>query len=158
QATQLKNSSVVCFFHTSITKLIAGQDQETIEKVELTNQENGVISYLPIDEVIVNHGYERDATLLESSELEIEIEDDYFIAGTVNSESSVAGLYAAGDILMHDGKLNLIAGAFQDAANAVNQAKQYIQPDANKEGMVSSHNDVFKKRNKELVQEKRNNL
>lgn len=155
QATQLKNSSVVCFFHTSITKLIAGQDQETIEKVELTNQENGVISYLPIDEVIVNHGYERDATLLESSELEIEIEDNYFIAGTVNSESSVAGLYAAGDILMHEGKLNLIAGAFQDAANAVNQAKQYIQPDANKEGMVSSHNDVFKKRNKEFVQQKR---
>ena len=54
---------------------------------------------------------------------------------------------------MHDGKLNLIAGAFQDAANAVNKAKQFVQPDADKNAMVSSHNELFKKRNKELVQQ-----
>lgn len=41
QATQLKNSSVVCFFHTSITKLVAGRDHGAIEKVELTNQDRG---------------------------------------------------------------------------------------------------------------------
>lgn len=85
--------------------------------------------------------------------MDIAIEDHYFIAGTVNSESSVAGLYAAGDIFMHDGKLKLIAGAFQDAANAVNKAKQFTHPDANKVGMVSSHNDVFRKRNKEFIQQ-----
>ena len=54
---------------------------------------------------------------------------------------------------MYEGKVNLIAGAFQDAANAVNKAKQYIQPDANKFAMVSSHNEIFKKRNKELVKQ-----
>ncbi|GAB3055356.1 NAD(P)/FAD-dependent oxidoreductase [Virgibacillus ainsalahensis] len=153
QATQLKNSSVVCFYHTAITKLIAGEDQETIEKVELTNHETGAVNYLPIDEVIVNHGYERDAALLENSELDIEIADNYFIAANASSESSVDGLYAAGDILMHDGKLNLIAGAFQDAANAVNKAKQLVQPDAAQAAMVSSHNEIFKKRNKTLVKQ-----
>ncbi|QKY71472.1 NAD(P)/FAD-dependent oxidoreductase [Lentibacillus sp. CBA3610] len=149
-ATRLKNSSVVCFFHTTITDLVAGESGDTIKEVELSNHETGAVNYLPVDNVIVNHGYERDTALLENSDLDIAIADNYFISGSANSESSLDGLYAAGDILMHEGKLNLIAGAFQDAANAVNQAKQFIQPDAEKAAMVSSHNDVFKKRNEEL--------
>ncbi|MGG3738405.1 NAD(P)/FAD-dependent oxidoreductase [Aeribacillus pallidus] len=153
QVSQLLNSSVTCFFHTSITKLIASKNREEIERVELTNSETGEVIYLPIDEVIINHGYERDATLLENSELNIKLADNYFIAGNAHGESSVPGLYAVGDILKYDGKLHLIAGAFQDAANAVNKAKQYIQPDADKVAMVSSHNEVFKTRNKELVRE-----
>lgn len=151
QITQLMNSSAICFLHTTITKLIAGDNHEAIERVELTNHETGEVSYLSIDEVIINHGYERDMTLLENSELNIEIIDDHFIAGNANSESSIEGLYAAGDILKHEGKLHLIAGAFQDAGNAVNKAKQFIQPDASEYGMVSSHNDVFKQRNRELI-------
>lgn len=98
-------------------------------------------------------GYERDTTLLENSKLDIAIANQYYIAGSANSESSIEGIYAAGDILKHEGKLNLIAGAFQDAENAVNKAKQYIQPDANENGMVSSHNVLFQKRNRELVKE-----
>lgn len=153
QVKQLMNSSAECFFNTSITKLIAGDNHEAIEYVELTNHETGEVSHLPIDEVIINHGYERDITLLENSELDVEIIDNYYIAGNANSESSVDGLYAAGDILKHEGKLHLIAGAFQDAGNAVNKAKQFIQPDASEYGMVSSHNEVFKKRNRELIKQ-----
>jgi thioredoxin reductase (NADPH) len=153
QITQLMNGSTDCFFNTSITKLIASNNHEVIEHVELTNHETGEITLLPIDEVIINHGYERDMTLLENSNVSIEIADQYFIAGNSTSESSIAGIYAAGDILKHDGKLNLIAGTFQDAANAVNKAKQFIQPEADEIGMVSSHNEVFKNRNRELVKQ-----
>lgn len=153
QVKQLMNSSAECLLNTTITKLIASDGRDAIELVELTNQETGNTSLLPIDEVIINHGYERDATLLEQSGLDIEIADGYYIAGNANSESSVPGLYAAGDILQHPGKLNLIAGTFQDAANAVNKAKQFIQPDAYGMAMVSSHNEVFKERNKELVKQ-----
>jgi len=153
QVSQLTNSSATCFFNTSITKLIACANQEVIEHVELTNHETEEQELLQIDEVIINHGYERDTSLLESSDLDITRAENYFIAGNTVSESSIDGLYAAGDILKHDGKVNLIAGAFQDAANAVNKAKQFIQPDAEKAGMVSSHNDIFKKRNRELVKE-----
>jgi len=153
QCTQLKNSSAECLLHTSITKLMASKDQEVIESVELTNHETGEVSYLPIDEVIINHGYKQDAALLQNSELNIALADQYYIAGNAVCESSVDGLYAAGDILTYDGKVNLIAGAFQDAANAVNKAKQYIQPDANKFAMVSSHHELFKARNKELVKQ-----
>ncbi|MFZ4453146.1 NAD(P)/FAD-dependent oxidoreductase [Salibacterium aidingense] len=154
QISQLLNSSADCFFHTSISRLHADPSQEAIECVELLNHETGETSILPIDDVIVNHGYERDADLLENSQLNIDMIDDYFVSGNANSEASVAGLYAAGDILKHDGKLNLIAGAFQDAANAVNKAKQFVQPDAAAVGMISSHNERFKERNKQLMKQK----
>ncbi|MCI1592371.1 NAD(P)/FAD-dependent oxidoreductase [Heyndrickxia oleronia] len=153
QATQLLNSCAVCYLNTTIKKLIASRNHEVIEGVELENHETGEISKLSVDEVIINHGYQRDATLLENSDLHIELVDNYYISGNAMSESSVEGLYGAGDILMHDGKVHLIAGAFQDAANAVNKAKQFIQPEANKFGMVSSHNELFKERNKVLVKE-----
>lgn len=154
QETQLLQSSVVCFFHTKITGFLPRESSEGdyIEKVELTNTESGHIDYLPVDEVIVNHGYERDTSLLDNSEIDIERKESYFIASNAKGESSVPGLYAAGDILMHDGKLNLIAGAFQDAANAVNLAKQWLDPNAAKGAMVSSHNDIFKSRNKEIIE------
>jgi len=71
----------------------------------------------------------------------------------VSSESSVQGIFAAGDILHHEGKLHLIAGAFQDAANAINKAKIYIALEAKARGMVSSHNELFQNKNKELMKD-----
>ncbi|SDN28242.1 thioredoxin reductase (NADPH) [Psychrobacillus sp. OK028] len=153
QVTQLLKSSVTCFFNTKITKLIASKNHEMIEKVAVLNDETGDITRIEVDEVIINHGYDQDAELLKNSKIAIDIADDFYVKGTSSCESSVAGIYAAGDIIQYPGKVNLIAGTFQDAANAVNQAKQYIQPDANKFAMVSSHNEVFKERNKKLVKQ-----
>lgn len=153
QVGQLLSSTATCFLNSTISKLIACVNHERIELVELTNHETGAVTKLSIDEVIINHGYDRDTTLIKNSDVNIELVDNYYIAGNANSESSIEGIYAAGDILKHDGKLNLIAGAFQDAANAVNKAKQFIQPNANEIGMVSSHNEIFKTRNRELVKQ-----
>ncbi|HWO78492.1 MAG TPA: NAD(P)/FAD-dependent oxidoreductase [Bacillus sp. (in: firmicutes)] len=151
QVTQLLNSSAECFFNTSITRLLTTENGDLIDQVELTNHASGEVFDLSVDEVLVNHGFEQDASLLNNSELNIEMIEDFYIAGNAMSETSVEGLFAAGDILKFDGKLNLIAGAFQDAANAVNKAKQYIQPDATAYAMVSSHNEMFDQRNREIV-------
>ncbi|QFF97812.1 NAD(P)/FAD-dependent oxidoreductase [Psychrobacillus glaciei] len=153
QVTQLLESSITCYFNTTISKLIASENHDVIQQVVLTNHETGEISLLDIDEVVINHGYEQDADLLKKSEIDIQIAENFYVAGNSLSESSVEGVYAAGDILQHPGKLYLIAGTFHDAANAVNQAKQYIQPDADSIAMVSSHNEVFKERNKELIKQ-----
>ncbi|OLS40066.1 NAD(P)/FAD-dependent oxidoreductase [Bacillus sp. MRMR6] len=151
QVSQLLNGSAECFLQSTITKLCAASQRDQIERVELTNQETGEVMSLAVDEVVVNHGYEQDASLLQNSEMNIEMKDQYYIAGNAVCESTIPGLYAAGDILAYEGKLNLIAGAFQDAANAVNKAKQHIQPGASKFAMVSSHNELLKERNKELI-------
>lgn len=151
QAEELLNSSVISYFNTQITHFIADKKEHCIEKVELTNKETGEINYLKVDEVIVNHGYERDTSLLDNSSVPVKRKEDYYIDSNAKGESSVPGLYAAGDILIHEGKLNLITGAFQDAANAVNLAKQWIEPDADEDAMVSSHNEVFKEKNQEII-------
>ena len=152
QVTQLRNSSVRRLPQTMITKLVACENDKKIESVELTEQVTGEKVEIAVDDVIINHGYEQDASLLQESDLNIQMKDDFFIAGNTLCESSVPGLYGAGDIVAFDGKLNLIAGCFQDAANAVNRAKQFIQPKAEEYAMVSSHNDLFQKRNRELVE------
>lgn len=151
QVCQLLEGPAQCLFHTTITKLIPDKSRERIAQVELTNQLTGEVIRLQVDELIINHGYDIDSSLLDNSEFMNERRDQYYIAGNSRSETSVPGLYAAGDILMHDGKVHLIAGAFQDAANAVNQAKQYIQPDAGQSAMVSSHNEKFTDKNREIV-------
>ncbi|MDA3129433.1 NAD(P)/FAD-dependent oxidoreductase [Aliibacillus thermotolerans] len=151
QVSQLLNSSVQCFFYTEITKLIPDGTGTIIEKVELTNNQTGEVTTLPVDEVVVNHGYKREQSLLEESKLNIEMVNEYFMKGNVFCETSVPGLYAAGDVIHYEGKVHLIAGAFQDAINAVNKAKLYIQPEADESGIVSSHNDIFQKRNRELI-------
>lgn len=58
--------------------------------------------------------------------------EQFYIAGNATCQSSIEGIYAA---------------------NAVNKAKQYIQPGAPKIAMVSSHNEVFQERNRELVKQ-----
>jgi thioredoxin reductase (NADPH) len=150
QAMQIKNSSVSSHFHTKITKLIS-HDHENINNVELTNHVTGITKCIDVDDVIISHGFDQDISLINNSKIRVDMIDNYYIKGTANSESSMEGLYAAGDILMHEGKLNLIAGCFQDAANAVNKAKQFIEPSAAKVGTVSSHNEIFKQQNRKLV-------
>lgn len=153
QVRQLLESGVVCHFNTNITRFIASEDHSAIEKVELQHNDDGTVVTIAVDEVIINHGYERDTSLIGDQQLGVELTEHDQIAGTCTSATSIEGMYAAGDVLSHDGKLHLIAGAFQDAANAVNCAKKYIDPEANQNGMVSSHNELFKERNRELVKQ-----
>lgn len=149
-AEQLLESSATCFFNTSIERFIASDAGDRIQEVELLNKGTGDVFSVPVDEVLVNHGFDRDVSLLENSPLHIELEEKG-IKATALGASSVPGLYAAGDVLRHEGKLHLIAGAFQDAANAVNQAKLFVDPEATRTGRVSSHNEEFKERNRSII-------
>lgn len=151
QIEQLMNSGARCLFNTTICKLLADAEGHTIDHVEVKDEITGELSQLLVDEVIINHGYEIDAELLQNSAFDFELDEYSRVIGSDSSETSVPGIYAAGDILIHSSKVNLIAGCFHDAANAVNRAKLYIEPTAEKVAMVSSHNDVFKEKNKELL-------
>lgn len=148
--TKLSENGVVCLPNTEIVRLIPASDEDRIERAVLRDLEDDSTAELQIDDLVVCHGYERDRDIIDNSNVRIEMKDEYCVAGTPSGETSVPGLFAAGDILSHEGKLHLIAGCFQDAANAVNKAKQYIAPDAPGYGMVSSHNELFKERNREF--------
>ena len=45
-------------------------------------------------------------------------------------ETSIEGIYAAGDVTNYDGKVKLIAVGLGEAPIAVNNAKAYIDPKA----------------------------
>ncbi|MFS0576970.1 NAD(P)/FAD-dependent oxidoreductase [Sporosarcina sp. 179-K 3D1 HS] len=150
EVSKLVASSVECLYNTTIEKLIASPDHERIETVILQGVE-GQESAVAVDEVVVNHGFERERELLENSEVKVEIESEIYVAGNPVGETSVPGVFAAGDVLHHEGKLKLIAGAFHDAGNAVNRAKHFISPEAGDRAVVSTHNERFKERNRVLA-------
>lgn len=147
--TKLSTNKVAYFTHTEIKELIG--ENSHVNHVKVFNNQTNETTTLAVDALLVNHGYERNHSLLENSEIDVQLVDDYYVQGTSMGESNVAGLYAAGDILKFCGKLQLIAGAFQDAANAVNGAKRYLDPQAEEVAFVSSHNTLFAEKNEQYI-------
>jgi thioredoxin reductase (NADPH) len=63
-------------------------------------------------------------------------------------ETNLPGVYAAGDIATYEGKLELIATGFSEAAMAVNHAAHHINPSARYNPGHSTNLKVFKEREK----------
>lgn len=145
---KLLDSSISILDQTSILELEV--NNERITSLVCENIKTKISNKVDTDEVLINLGYNRDFTLLSNSHLPIETVENNYIEGQPNGVTSVPGLYAIGDIIKYDSKLNMITSAFQDAANTVNMVKQYVDPGARKTAMVSTHNHVFKERNKEI--------
>ena len=59
-------------------------------------------------------------------------------------ETNIPGIYAAGDVTAYDGKLDLIATGFGEAAVAVNNAVHHINPKARVNPGHSTHLKIFK--------------
>ncbi|HLC42917.1 MAG TPA: NAD(P)/FAD-dependent oxidoreductase, partial [Methylomirabilota bacterium] len=57
----------------------------------------------------------------------LQLEDDS-ICVTTKMETTIPGIYAAGDIVRCPGKLKLIATGFGEAATAINNAAAYVNP------------------------------
>lgn len=122
-------------------------DGRTIDEVSVKHVESEQVERLKVDAVIVNHGLTSDYGPLK--EWGLHMEDSVAVVDG-KLKTNIPGIFAAGDFASYDSKLRLIAGAFTDAALAVNSAKLYIDPEAPKVAYVSSHNDRFKEKNKAL--------
>lgn len=59
----------------------------------------------------------------------LQIDEDSIVVNT-KMETTLPGVYSAGDIAIYPGKLKLIATGFGEAATAVNNAVTYIKPGA----------------------------
>ena len=103
------------------------------------------------DHLLVQHGYDQDSAFLDSLAFEFAREQDFYLACEEPTVTNIPGCFAAGDIQYSKGKVYLLAGAFQEAANVVNQIKQYLEPEAENFEMVSSHNEKFDAMNQALM-------
>jgi thioredoxin reductase len=120
----LMQSKVKIVTPTEITSLTG---DAFIEKVTLTDVKTGATTDVEVDVVIVNFGFVSSLGPIAEWGLEI---DGGSIVVDSRMESSIPGIFAAGDVTTYPGKLKLIAVGFGEAPTAINNAKVYMDPDA----------------------------
>ncbi len=98
---------------------------------------------LDVDAVLALIGFRPDLGPLADWGLELERNT---IRVTPNMATNIPGVFAAGDIATYEGKLELIATGFAEAAVAVNHAVHHIDPDARVNPGHSTNLKVFKER------------
>lgn len=121
---KLMSSKVQVITPTEITAL---HGEDNIERVTIAHVKSGETQEIEVDDVIVNFGFV--SSLGPIAEWGLEIESNSIVVDS-RMESSIPGIFAAGDITTYPGKLDLIAVGFGEAPTAVNNAKVYIDPDA----------------------------
>ncbi len=93
----------------------------------LKDTKSGEKAELAVDDVIVNFGFV--SSLGPIAEWGFDIVDGSIVVDS-RMETSIPGIFAAGDITTYPGKLKLIAVGFGEAPTAINNAKVYIDPKA----------------------------
>ena len=100
-------------------------------------------THFEVDAVIALIGFKPDLGPLANWGLEFE---RHSIKVNNRLETNLPGIYAAGDIAHYEGKLELIATGFSEAAMAVNHAVHQINPSARYNPGHSTNLKVFKER------------
>jgi thioredoxin reductase (NADPH) len=108
-------------------EIVSLNGSNLIESVTIKDIKSGVIEDVPVDAVIVNFGFVSSIGPI--AEWGFEIDSGSIIVDS-RQETSIPGIFAAGDITTYPGKLKLIAVGFGEAPTAINNAKVYIDPDA----------------------------
>lgn len=130
---KLKASKVVIKLWYEL-KTVEGKGK--VEKAVIYENHTKAEETLPVDFVVLNFGFQASLDFLKSWGLTLEKNK---IPVNQKMETNVPGIYAAGDIVTHPGKLDLIATGFAEGATAVNFAKTYINPNERAEPGHSSN-------------------
>ncbi|SFT21052.1 NAD(P)/FAD-dependent oxidoreductase [Paenibacillus sp. BC26] len=144
--TQMRQSSASVRTPYAVQALHSSNGN-AIDRVTISHMETGEVDELSVDAVIVNHGLRYNFGGIRDWGIEM---GDWNAHVSSKMETNLPGVFAAGDFVMHDSKVHLIAGTFTDAVNATNSVKTYLDPAADKTAYVSSHNSRFKEKNRQL--------
>lgn len=120
--TKLQKTSARILLNTEV---ISFNGMGSLESLSLRNIDTEVLETLPCDAALIMFGF--NSSLGRLREWGLDLEKDC-IKVNEKMETNIAGIYAAGDITEHPGKLKLIVSGFSEAATAVNFAKNYINP------------------------------
>lgn len=108
-------------------EIVSLHGQDRIERVTIADCKTREAFDLDVDAVIVTFGF--ISSLGPIAEWGFDIESGSIVVDS-RMETSIPGIFAAGDITVYPGKLKLIAVGFGEAPTAVNNAKVYIDPEA----------------------------
>ncbi len=98
---------------------------EHVEGATIFDNRTGEETYLDVQHIILCLGFLANLEFIKGWGLEI---DKNAIKVNSKMETNIRGIYAAGDIVNYPGKLKLISTGFGEAAIAVNNAKNFIDP------------------------------
>jgi ferredoxin/flavodoxin---NADP+ reductase len=104
---------------------IRGSDQ--VEGVTLEDNRDQSRTDLEVDAVLTFLGFKPDLGPIRS--WGVEVARNRVLVGRL-METNLPGVYAAGDLVDYEGKLDLIATGFAEAATAVNNAVRFVDPTA----------------------------
>lgn len=108
-------------------ELKALRGEPDLAEAVVANNQTGQEEVIPVDAVLAFLGL--TSNLGPIAEWGLALDGDAIVVNT-RMETSVPGIYAAGDIITYPGKLKLIVTGFGEAATAVNNAVRYIRPEA----------------------------
>ncbi|MFF2090650.1 NAD(P)/FAD-dependent oxidoreductase [Paenibacillus sp. NPDC058174] len=147
---RMKESSARVLIPYAVTQLHSHGDRDRIEAVSIApvnadGEPSENSEQIAVDAVLINHGMRGDFGPVVDWGLQRE---DWNFTADEKLATNLPGIFVAGDAANYGSKLYLLAGAFTDAALAVNSAKRYLDPDAPQRAQVSSHNARFAEKNK----------
>ena len=103
------------------------EGDECLNVVTTENKQTQEIHKYDVDALVVNIGFKTNLGPLKSWGLDV---DKNKIVVDACMRTNLEGVFAAGDVVTHDAKLDLIATGVGEVCTAVNFAKVFIDPDA----------------------------
>ncbi len=92
---------------------------------------------LRADHALIMFGFRTDLSFMQDWSIELSADQDQILVNE-KMETSLLGVYAAGDIASHAAKITLLATGFGEAAIAVNFAKTFLDPNEDSQPMYST--------------------
>ena len=117
-----ENGSIDVFLHTEVTSV--DTESGVLTGVHLRSK-SGKIHRVEADRLLLLIGFKSNIGPL--AEWDLELTDNALVVDS-HMQTSVDGLYAAGDIAYYQGKLKIIQTGLSDAAMAVRHSLTYIKP------------------------------
>lgn len=117
------------------------QGDTAVRSVTIFDNRSDDDTTLECDTVLSCLGFKPDLGPIKSWGLEVE--KNRILVDSLMA-TNVSGVYAAGDVVRYEGKLDLIATGFAEAAVAVNNAVHYVDPTARVNPGHSTNMKVFK--------------
>ncbi len=114
-----------------------------VSGVTIFDNRSGAESTYEVDAVLALIGFKPDLGPIAHWGLELEKNS---IRVSNRLETNLPGVFAAGDIVTYEGKLELIVTGFSEAAMAVNHAVHYLNPSARYNPGHSTNLKIFKEK------------
>ncbi len=116
-----KNKNVTIIYNTNIKKIVGG---DRVEKIKLDKPFNGHME-LKVAGVFIEIGFEPNVEM--ARKLGVKLDKDEYIKVDNSGKTSVAGIWAAGDITTGSNKFKQIITAAAEGAIAVNDIQNYLK-------------------------------